>query len=279
MTAVGASRPRTSSAAAGNAMPRSRILLLRAYQLVSGVSFEPQRVLAKWRELPAYVRNLSEYRRRQTETRPTFKLQLRYLYPALGDREAGAGEARGHYFHQDLYIARAIHAAQPRRHVDVGSSVAGFVAHLLTFREVEYVDIRPLASDVSGLHYTRGDMMHLPFRDAELESISALHSPEHVGLGRYGDPVDPDAWRVVINELQRVVRAGGTVYYSVPVGPERVEFDAHRVFRPATILDAFSQMQLADFAFVDDAGDMHRDADPDTIASWYGCGIFTFQKH
>ena len=182
---------------------RAHIVLLRGHQAFSGLFFEPLIVLQKWREIPGYLRNLREYRRRQGETRESFRLRARYLYPMPGERRSVAGVAKGQYFHQDLYVAREVFREHPSRHVDVGSSIAGFVSHVLSFRDIDYVDIRPLPSSVEGLNYRRGDMLDMPFADGEIEvQLSALNSPEHVGLGRYGDRVDPDAWRGVISEFQ-----------------------------------------------------------------------------
>jgi SAM-dependent methyltransferase len=224
------------------------------------------------------VGNLVRYWRLHRRGRGSFPIRLRYLYPALGDRHAGAGAASGHYFHQDVWAAREVFRRQPRSHVDVGSSVGGFIAHLLAFREVEYVDLRPLRTNVRGLHFRQGDITALPYESDSLESLSALHVGEHIGLGRYGDPVDPDGWLKAIRELRRVLATGGVLYYSVPVGRERLEFDGHRVFDPATIVAAFRPLELTGFSYVDDRGDFFADADHRRVRGWYSCGLFTFTK-
>src|SRR6516165_5825430 len=76
-------------------------------------------------------------------------IPLGHAYPVLSDYKESAGAARGHYFHMDLWAARKIFTAAPRHHVDIGSRIDGFVAHLLAFRDVEVVDIRPLSSDAT----------------------------------------------------------------------------------------------------------------------------------
>jgi SAM-dependent methyltransferase len=257
---------------------RTRIVGLRVYQFVSGSALDPLALGRRVIEAPYFVANLVRYLRRQPRPPSSFRLRLRYLYPALGDRHAPAGDASGHYFHQDIWAARQIHENAPGRHVDVGSSVAGFIAHLLTFREVEYVDIRPLRTNVTGLHYRAGSLLALPYASDSLESLSALHVAEHIGLGRYGDAVDPDGWRKAVDELKRVLRPGGSLYFSVPIGKERLEFDGHRVFDPKTVIAAFEPLSLVKFAYVDDDGDYVEAADPDGINGWYGCGLFLFSK-
>jgi SAM-dependent methyltransferase len=156
--------------------------------------------------------------------------------------------------------------------------VAGFIAHLLSFREVEFVDIRPLKTNVTGLRYVEGDLIRLPYEDRSLESLSSLHVVEHVGLGRYGDTVDPEGWLRACKELQRVLRPGGTLYLSVPIGDQRLEFDAHRVFDPMTIVRAFDQLELLDFSFVDDNGDYVPAGDPTRFHGRLCCGLFLFTR-
>lgn len=259
-------------------MDRSRVVALRCYQVVSNVLFDPIALGRRVVEAPSYVTNLVRYYRLQGRAQGSFRIRLRYLHPVLGDRHAGAGAASGHYFHQDIWAAREIFRRQPERHVDVGSSVGGFVAHLLTFREVEYVDLRPLRTNVQGLRFRRGDITRLPYETDALESVSALHVGEHIGLGRYGDPVDPEGWVKAIDELRRVLRPGGALYYSVPIGRERLEFDGHRVFDPATIVAAFRPLELVHFSYVNDDGDYVADADYGQFRGWYSCGLFLFSK-
>jgi SAM-dependent methyltransferase len=270
--ALGSNRP------AAPPMRRRRIVALRLYQVVSNVLLDPITIAWRVLEAPSYVANLVRYRGQQARGTGSFRLRFRYLYPVLGDRHSGAGVASGHYFHQDIWAARDIHRRNPARHVDVGSSVAGFIAHLLCFREVEYVDIRELDTNVSGLRVRLGNITALPYASDEVESLSALHVGEHVGLGRYGDPVDAGGWLKAIGELRRVLRPGGVLYYSVPIGRERLEFDAHRVFDPPTIVEAFRPLRLAGFSYVSDDGRYVGDADIRDFDGWYGCGLFTFTK-
>ena len=260
-------------------MERKRIFALRTYQVFSNVLFDPIVAYRRGIEAPAFVRNLLRYWRGQGESDPPFRVKLRYLFPVLGERRARAGVASGHYFHQDIWASRQIFERNPERHVDIGSSVAGFVAHLLCFREVEYVDLRPLRTNVSGLKFKQGSVLALPYESGALESVSSLHVIEHIGLGRYGDPIDHQGWRKACRELQRVLRPGGHLYTSVPIGHERLEFDGHRVFDPLTIIKAFDESTLRDFACVDDSGDYVAQCDPARSSGWYGCGLFHFVRN
>jgi SAM-dependent methyltransferase len=205
---------------------------------------------------------------------------LRDAHFATGDAYAPAGSVPTHYFHQDLWAARLLHAAGVRRHVDVGSRLDGFVAHVLSFAEVEFVDLRPLPAAVPGLTFRQGTLLALPFADGAVPSVSCLHVLEHVGLGRYGDPVDPGGWRRAAAELARVLAPGGRLLLGVPVGRERLCFDAHRVFDPQTVVEAFAGLSLAAFSLIDDRGEGVA-PDPGFARSRdcaYGCGLFEFTK-
>jgi hypothetical protein len=188
----------------------------------------------------------------------------------------------GHYFHQDLVVAQKIFEAQPRRHVDVGSRIDGFVAHVATFRPIEIIDIRVIESKVPNISFLLGDLMKPS--DIRSDSLSCLHTIEHFGLGRYGDPVDPQGHLKGFENLVQMLEKGGTLYISFPISSdERVEFNAHRVFNPLSILGwkGSESLSLKDFAYVDDSGDVHKDTSPQVAADEkliYGCGIYTFEK-
>lgn len=246
--------------------------------MVTGLGVDPRRIARSLTGIPAYIRDAGGYAQRHHDGE-AFPIRLPYLQPRLDDRRAPGGTAEGHYFHQDLWAARRIHRADPKTHVDVGSRIDGFVSHLLVFREVTVIDARPVAAQVPGLSFREGDVRALRYPTDGLESVSCLHALEHVGLGRYNDEVDPEGWRRGLEELQRVLAVGGRLYLGVPVGRERLCFNAHRVFAPRTIPDHAPRLALASFSYVDDAGAMHEDVDLASVPELeYGCGLFEFTK-
>ena len=230
------------------------------------------------RGLPLFLRDVLRYRSLSRNRLGALRLGL--FYPILHDRYGQSGEASGHYFHQDLWAARKVYQFKPQRHVDIGSSVSGFVSHLLVFREVEVIDVRPLKSDVPGLRFVQSDATQLSeFENDELESISTLHAGEHFGLGRYGDPVDPTAHLKFMAALTRVLKPGGRLYFAVPSGVEKLYFNAHRVLSPETVLAGFKGLRLVSFSWVNDDGVLNENADPqDVRGENYGCGLFEFTK-
>ena len=106
-----------------------------------------------------------------------------------------------------------------------------------------------------------------------------MHAAEHFGLGRYNDPIDPDAYKQLINNIQRSLKKGGHVYFSVPIGVEKLQFNAQRVFNPNTIIDLFHSLTLKSFSAVNDKGEFKENTNPDNFLNEaYGCGMFEFVK-
>lgn len=214
-----------------------------------------------------------------------YKLRLAKLY--LNEKYSWSGTASGHYFYQDLLVAQKIFRRQPTRHVDVGSRIDGFVAHVAAFRTIEVLDIRPPPPvKVSNIVFRQYNMMDsaMPLVNY-CDSVSCLHALEHFGLGRYGDPIDIEGHLRGFDNLFRILQPGGILYLSVPIGPERIEFNAHRVFSVTTVLDmARDRFELVTLSYVDDKGELHGDVPRsaesivDNFGCNYGCGIFELRK-
>lgn len=233
-----------------------------------------------------YRRNAAKFERMLSAGGHAAEFPLANPWPCLADRYETGGTAKGQYFHQDLLVAQWIFAEGPERHIDVGSRVDGFVAHVASFRSIDVLDIRPVKSSASGITFHERDIMVADSRwDESCDSLSCLHTIEHFGLGRYNDTLDPDGWRLGWANLVRMARPGGTIYLSTMIGPQRIEFDAHRVFAVPTLVRLVAQScDIEATAFIDDSGDLHLDADPlaesaaDSFGCTSGCVIFRLRK-
>lgn len=215
--------------------------------------------------------------------RPSFAIQEKYLWPVIKDKYAMAGTINN-YFWQDLWAARLIYKTGVRKHFDIGSRIDGFIAHLLSMdMDVTLIDIREFPGEVENLHTIVDDATTLrQIPDNSIESMSALCSLEHFGLGRYGDPIDSEACFRCFEEIQKKVKKDGNLYISLPIGKERVEFNAHRVFYASTILQEFHQMELVEFSCTAEGKieynvDIHK-YDKDTHDGNFRYGLFHFVK-
>jgi hypothetical protein len=143
-------------------------------------------------------------------------------------------------------------------------------------------DYRPADLALHNLSAHRGNLLDLPFCDGSIASLSCMHVVEHVGLGRYGDPLDPDADLKAMRELRRVLAPNGNLLFVVPVGRPAIYFNAHRVYAYSQVRNAFQDLTLQECALVpDDPGHlgMIEGATPAVVDSQrYGCGCFWFRR-
>lgn len=228
--------------------------------------------LAGFAYLPRYVKDWIVYRSRSSDAVPAAD-----SHPCLMDRLTYT-PFDPHYFYQGAWLARRLKIAAPERHVDVGSSIMT-IGVLSAIVDTLFVDYRPARGVLPGFAQLAANLTRLPFSDGSIASLSSLHVIEHVGLGRYGDPLDPEGTVKAASELQRILKPGGRLYIAVPIGRERVCFNAHRVFHPETIRKYFPVLSLLEFSFVDDEG-VFREHEELTAATSceYGCGMFMFER-
>lgn len=236
------------------------------------------------RRMPRF---LNEYRQiRQQAARSQADFPFGKSYPCLTDRSQESGTLAEHYFYQDLHVARKVFANNPARHVDIGSRIDGFVGHVASFREIEVLDVREHPPAIPGIRFTRADLTAQDFPLTDYcDSLSCLHALEHFGLGRYGDPVDYNGHRVGWENMTKMLKKGGKFYLSVPIGPQRIEFNAHRVFSLPYLLAMMESRYVIDsFAYIDDAQTFVEGACldsasvRDSFGCRYGCGIFELTK-
>jgi SAM-dependent methyltransferase len=216
-------------------LPLQITMMIRAILRNAGI--HPRRLISALRGWRRYVRDRENFRGKKSSAHFPWAREL----PILTEWDEASG-GFGAYFLQDLTVARWIRHASPGKHVDIGSRIDGFVANVASFREIEVIDIRPAPGEVAGVIFHQLDVMEdLPEKWIGCtDSLSCLHTIEHFGLGRYGDPIDPDGHTKGLEQLKQMVKPGGVFYLSTPIGPERIEFNAHRVFAPETMVGWFA---------------------------------------
>jgi len=253
--------------------------LRQIYRIASEFGFNPIALILSITGIPLYIYQTIQFRLKNTFSESNFSVSS--LSPCLKDRYQGDSHIDKHYFYQDLWAARKVYQNNPANHIDVGSRIDGFIAHLLTFRKVEVLDIRTIDSQIDGMTFRQADLMQfdsLPI--AEYDSVSCLHALEHFGLGRYGDSIDPDGHIKGLKSLIMLLKPNGKLLLSVPIGRERIEFNAHRVFAVSTIVDlTSSNLDMISFSYINDNGEFYEDMSIQEIPTMnYGCGLFEFTK-
>lgn len=205
------------------------------------------------------------------------------LYPCLFDKTC-ITQIDAQYVYQGNWALTRIVLTRPPMHVEIGSSV-GYVAMLAGIVKVAFVDIRPVKLALSQYSELSGSIVTLPFLNNSVPSIACLHVIEHVGLGRYGDQIDPLGPEKAFLEIARVLKPGGYAYVSVPVGRPRVAFNGLRVFSASEIMCLLNGLKLIEMDLVDMRGVMRKNVALNTLdvpelvsGSDFGLGLFMFQK-
>lgn len=203
----------------------------------------------------------------------SFKINFEDLYPRIYDK-TGTMPVDPVYFYQDTWCAGKIFENKPEHHYDIGSS-AEFIGIVSKFVPVTMVDIRPIPVSIPSLSFKEGSILKLPFADDSLLSVSSICVIEHIGLGRYGDPIDQFGSEKAASELVRVLVSGGNLYISVPIDSEsKVYFNAHRVFSRSYVLELFGNLSLVEEKYV--YGNNLKDSYDKSLG--FGTGLFHFKK-
>ena len=169
------------------------------------------------------------------------------IYPNFCDKKSTT-VIDEYYFYQDVWAAKMAISIKPKKIVDIGSTalLVGFLSQLA---ETVSIDIRPLTVSLGNLTCKRYSITELPFSDNSIEYINSLCVIEHVGLGRYGDGLDIKGAEKACAELRRVLRQGGYLVASVPLGPSCVVFNAHRIFGRDEFLEMFPGFEIMEEIF------------------------------
>ena len=209
-----------------------------------------------------------------------FNISFKSLYPVLGDDTSDTGFDR-HYVYHTSWAARKLKEINPQKHIDISSSLF-FSGIVSAFVNIEFYDYRPAELYLNNLESKRGDLLNLPFDDNSIDSLSCMHVVEHIGLGRYGDPLDAKGDLKAIGQLKRVLANNGRLLFVVPVGNPRIAFNAHRIYSKEQILSYFSEFELIEFTLIPDdkklGGLIVNPSDDILQKQSYGCGCFYFIK-
>ena len=229
-------------------------------------------------QIPFIVGDYFKYLKKDKEKR--FSLNIKDFYPQIKDKTIKTGFDR-HYVYHTAWAARKVKEINPIKHIDISSSLY-FSGIVSAFVDVDFYDYRPADLYLSGLQSLEGDLYKLPFDTDSVKSISCMHTIEHVGLGRYGDPIDPDGDLKAISELKRVVAPGGSLLFVTPLGLPKIQFNAHRIYSYEQIISYLDGFTLKEFSLIPEKsenGGIILNANPELVKrEEYACGCFWFVK-
>jgi SAM-dependent methyltransferase len=222
----------------------------------------------------AYIGELNRFRNKNDKR---FSVKTTDIYPCLKDRIRKTPFDH-HYIYHPAWAARVLAQTRPEYHVDI-SSILAFSTIVSAFVPIKFYDYRPADLKLNNLESGFADLKKLDLPDNSVPSLSCMHTIEHIGLGRYGDEIDPTGDLKSINELKRILKNGGDLLFVTPVGKPKIEFNAHRIYSYDQILELFSPFTLKEFSLIPDAGGIINNADPALVKEQdYGCGCFWFKK-
>ena len=242
---------------------------------------DPISFIKSIRGIPIFVSDLYKFKK-------AYKGKILFK-PCLHDRYDEGGKSKSEYFLQDLIVARLIYNSKPIRHVDIGSRVDGFVAHVASFREIEVYDVRPISTMIPGIIFKKADLMQsnecLSEGGEYCDSLSCLHAIEHFGLGRYGDSINPKGYELGIANMAKLLKMDGHLYLSTPIGQMRVEFNANYVYDPRKIIEcaASNGLDIQKMIIIEPSGEV-KEVEPceETLRELanitYNLGVFIFVK-
>jgi SAM-dependent methyltransferase len=232
------------------------------------------------KKFPAFYDEFKKFKHLSTKNK-RFSLNTSDIYPCMEDRTTLTGFDR-HYIFHPAWAARVVKKINPDFHIDISSTLT-FCTILSAFVPVKFYDYRPAPLNLSNLDSLQGDLHNLPFSDESVSSLSCMHVIEHIGLGRYGEPLDPDGDLKSIIELKRVLKKGGNLLFVTPIGGKaKIMFNAHRIYTFNQIIEYYKDFTLREFALVPDNpadGGLILNATQEMAnAQHYGCGCFWFTK-
>lgn len=251
--------------------------------LISIKNRTPSFILFLIRKIRSDISFNTEFKKFKNKSKHSgrFSIDWNDRYPCLNDRTEKTSFDR-HYIYHTAWAARILNKIKPKKHIDLSSALY-FSSIVSAFVPVKFYDFRPADLKLSNLYSGKADLLSLPFKENSIISLSCMHTIEHIGLGRYGDPLDPEGDLKAIKELIRVLAPGGSLLFVVPIGgKQKIMFNAHRIYSLKQILKYFSQLKLKQFALIpekaEDGGLIINPSSKILARQNYACGCFWFIK-
>ena len=228
-----------------------------------------------------FLKDYNKFKKMSLSGSKRFKLTFSDRFPCLSDATSGTSFDK-HYVYHTAWAARIVQKIKPEYHVDISSSLY-FCSIVSAFVPVRFCDYRPAELSLSNLSSNHANLTDLFFKSDSVHSLSCMHTIEHIGLGRYGDSIDPDGDLKAISELKRVLAPQGNLLIVVPIGGEaKIMFNAHRIYSYSQIMEYFNDLDFIEFALIPDftpsPGIIYNATEELANRCTYGCGCFWFKN-
>jgi hypothetical protein len=231
-------------------------------------------VFKNFKKYPIFLIGFFKYRSLSNEV-----VNFSDIWPTLNDTTSASQTGGGQFFYLDNWALNKVYKSKVKEHYDVASRIDGFTSQCSVFTNVKFIDYRYVDYGIENMICMQGDILDLPFENDSIHSLSALHVVAHIGLGRYGDPINVNGSILALKELQRILAKNGNLYIGIPIGKERVMYHAHRIFNAQSIVGELSGLSLQEFSAVNDEGVFLKNANLDDFnESFYSLGLFHFTK-
>lgn len=241
------------------------------YSIIKGTYYSGFNFFKNTKLLIIFLSDLKKFKKNNKNL--NFTINWDFISPYIYDKTDHT-PTEPTYFYQDTWCARKVFQNKPSHHYDIGS-MAEMVGIISQFVPTTMIDIRPIELKLKNLFFKKGDILNLPFKDNEIKSLSSICVIEHIGLGRYGDPLDSFGSEKAVEEIKRVLAPGGNLYISLPIDVEnRIYFNAHRSFSRDYVLKLFKTLELIDEKYI------YKNELIDNYApeKGFGTGLFWFKK-
>lgn len=226
-----------------------------------------------------FKNDLKDFKKSESLSNKRFDENYR-SYPILTDKTS-VTNIEPHYTYHPAWAARILAQTKPAKHIDISSTLT-FCTLVSAFVPFEFYDYRPANLHLTNLKSEHADLTQLHFNSNSISSLSCMHTLEHVGLGRYGDPIDYDGDLKAMSELKRVLAEGGDLLVVFPIGKPVIEYNAHRIYSYEQILSYFKPLELIEFSLIPDdhvdVGIIKNATKEQSDAQNWGCGCFWFKK-
>ncbi|XP_062514936.1 uncharacterized protein LOC134190498 [Corticium candelabrum] len=155
------------------------------------------------------------------------------IYNTLQQVDGDVNQAWKHYTKSVDWLMMALHTYPIR-----GSEVVVFGS---TEPWIEAIALAFGASHVTTVEYNRltYDHPHITtttpntfyqnhYENLHYDAAFSISSFDHDGLGRYGDPIDPNADMTAMQLVRCVLKPNGLLFLTVPIGPDVIVWNLHR---------------------------------------------------